>query len=359
MANQTATPLMAPPNGEMSNFVDPPSRATLQIAITATLLGIAMFFYLNRMYVKIRLMRRVAWDDAALLFAMLLTVVYFGACTWAVTKGKMGRRAWNVTLQDLSSPDLLIPLYMSATLPPFLLIFLKTSFFLFYLQIFNALKWVRYACYAGIAFVFSLHTGIGIYWFVAASPYNASWIYSNLGVIPLLSLGLMVDIYILAIPIVAVNSLQMERRKKMGAMVLFVAGGLACVFAVGTIITRVKFEKSKGDALWAQVPYNIFSLCEIFVGIICVCTPSLAFSLKYEKSIYRIGFHKSRAIWGTVFSSQSSTVSEGKTFDDSDSEQLGTVDPTKSTDRKYARYFKMVGTTTNVNTVQTVRGNAV
>lgn len=56
-------PITAPPAGIKSNFVDAPSRERLQTSVTSVFLAIALVFYLNRVYVKTRLMRSRSWDD--------------------------------------------------------------------------------------------------------------------------------------------------------------------------------------------------------------------------------------------------------------------------------------------------------
>lgn len=56
-------PVTTPPAGVKSNFVDPPTRAVLQTSITSVFLAIALLFYMNRVYVKTRLMKTWSWDD--------------------------------------------------------------------------------------------------------------------------------------------------------------------------------------------------------------------------------------------------------------------------------------------------------
>lgn len=57
------TPFVQPPPGVTPNFVNPPTRATLQIWTTSIFLGIATMSYANRIYVKTRLMKTWSWDD--------------------------------------------------------------------------------------------------------------------------------------------------------------------------------------------------------------------------------------------------------------------------------------------------------
>lgn len=56
-------PVVTPPQGIQSNFVNPPTRTALQTWVTSIFLAIAMIFYVNRVYVKTRLMKTWSWDD--------------------------------------------------------------------------------------------------------------------------------------------------------------------------------------------------------------------------------------------------------------------------------------------------------
>ncbi len=60
------TPVLPPPPGVKSNFVDPPSQGPIAIWTTSILIAVALFFYLNRMYIKARLMKSWTWDDCKL-----------------------------------------------------------------------------------------------------------------------------------------------------------------------------------------------------------------------------------------------------------------------------------------------------
>lgn len=63
------TGVAPPPNGTTSNFVDPQTRAALQMWTTSVCGFVALVFYLNRVYVKMRLMKNWAWDERMSTFA--------------------------------------------------------------------------------------------------------------------------------------------------------------------------------------------------------------------------------------------------------------------------------------------------
>lgn len=66
-----STPTIPPPNGTIPNFVDPYTEAPTQIIVTSVILGLVIVFFCNRAYVKLWLMKKLSWDDATILVAMV------------------------------------------------------------------------------------------------------------------------------------------------------------------------------------------------------------------------------------------------------------------------------------------------
>jgi hypothetical protein len=56
-------PLLPPPAGVQSNYVNPPSRAPLIVWSNAVGLSMMLLCVIMRLYVRSRLMRSVWWDD--------------------------------------------------------------------------------------------------------------------------------------------------------------------------------------------------------------------------------------------------------------------------------------------------------
>lgn len=63
------TPLLAPPAGVTSNFVNPPSLGPNFIIVGAILLPFVALFVGIRMITKLRILRQLTWDDASCLTA--------------------------------------------------------------------------------------------------------------------------------------------------------------------------------------------------------------------------------------------------------------------------------------------------
>lgn len=56
-------PLLQPPAGVVSNFVNPENENRHLLAVTSLLLAILAIVFANRAYCKIAIVRRFTWDD--------------------------------------------------------------------------------------------------------------------------------------------------------------------------------------------------------------------------------------------------------------------------------------------------------
>ena len=56
-------PGMEPPNGTLSNFIDPPNRADVYIIVAAIFLGLATISVVLKLYVRLFVQRSPWWDD--------------------------------------------------------------------------------------------------------------------------------------------------------------------------------------------------------------------------------------------------------------------------------------------------------
>jgi hypothetical protein len=118
-------------------------------------------------------------------------------------------------------------LYIEFVLPPIALVCLKATFFIFYLYLFGTLIWARIICGIMLGAIATAHTVIAIYSFAVASPYRSDWwAKAEKVMLPVSVISLMVDVVILAIPILAISKLNLTTRKKIGAGAVFLTGVL-------------------------------------------------------------------------------------------------------------------------------------
>lgn len=106
------------------------------------------------------------------------------------------------------------------------------TFFLLYTQLFRPMRWLRYSSYAGATFTALFYTAIVIWNLAITSPTpGESWQNAALkghktlrDAVWIASVGLVLDVYILLLPITGVSQLQMPRRQKLGVMMVFSTG---------------------------------------------------------------------------------------------------------------------------------------
>ncbi|KAF4636515.1 hypothetical protein G7Y89_g1582 [Cudoniella acicularis] len=335
LSNTSAIPA---PEGVTSNFANPESNASIQIKVTSVMLGVMLLFVINRLYVKLILTKKVTWDDGA-------------------QRGRLGVHLWNISFFQASSLDLLIPIWLTAVLTPITFLFLKTSFFILYLQIFSQLRWLKIYSWIGLVLTAVTYTVLTICVWVFSTPGKGeSWLAQQTSdnekkalamSVPQSAIGFVLDLYILVIPVVAVSGLHMSTKRKIGIILVFASGLMACVCSVFSIYYRHQLDHT-ADVTYAIIPVNIATLCEMFVGIICACMPAAAFAARQENSTYqkliRSTLYSFTSIKSTIWGSRSKSKFSNSSGSDTRirrTENYPEPDLLKSTDRKYLHYFNL------------------
>ncbi len=110
----------------------------------------------------------------------------------------------------------------------------KFTFFLFYLQLFRPLRWFRISVYVGAALTTISYAGFSLAAFILATPrrgetWEQSFTSSRSGsqtrfAVPVACVGLLIDIYILILPSLAISTLNLKTARKVGLLVVFGVG---------------------------------------------------------------------------------------------------------------------------------------
>ena len=118
--------------------------------------------------------------------------------------------------------------------PPVVYVFLKNTFFIMYLYIFGPLRWLRICAYTGAAITTTFYISISVTSFVFVTPrHEETWDEHLLSqeetraiILPVLtsSFGVVIDLTILILPIIAVMQLQLSTRRKIGLVCVFMTG---------------------------------------------------------------------------------------------------------------------------------------
>ena len=223
----------APPN-VVSNLINPHSDGTQVVILGSIMMAIMLFFAGLRYYSKIYIAKSLTADDWTTLIAILGTITYYISSIYSVTAGKIGIHMWNISLAAMFSKKNLVALFLVNFLSSVVWLFVKLSFFLLYLKLFYPNQWLRWAIFAGIFVNCAFYMAIiivtlcytapspGESWQAAfLSPKNAKTQYLP---VPISSMSLALDIYILIIPAVGVWNLQLSTKKKLGVLSIFMTG---------------------------------------------------------------------------------------------------------------------------------------
>ena len=126
------------------------------------------------------------------------------------------------------------PSYLIEVLMPPTMLFLKLAFFVMYLHIFGPLRWLKICGIVGAIFTTMFYGITAVFMFYFATPMRGETWYQHLGtqyrhltlVIALVqaAVGLVIDVAILLLPIIAVMQLQLPRKQKFGVIITFMTG---------------------------------------------------------------------------------------------------------------------------------------
>ncbi|MCJ1382008.1 hypothetical protein MMC17_005120 [Xylographa soralifera] len=286
-------PALAPPPGIESNFVNPQNQSLSFLLVTSTLFGVMTIFFINRIYTKVLIIRKYTWDDLTIIIAFTSSIAYFVVSIWGVQKGKLGVHEWDINIPDVLSLNLLIPEYLASILTEIALLFTKATFFFMYLSIFGPLQWMRISAWLGLLVNTGFYLAVLVANMIFSTPRpGQSWQQAAISEQGTLALsipqavgGLIIDMFILALPIIAVSKLQLPPRRKLGVILIFMSGALA----VAASILKIYYSYlliNTADLTWASLPINIVTFTEISVGISCACMPSAAHTCRHHASSF-------------------------------------------------------------------------
>ena len=223
-------PAAMPPDGIIPQYDTKPSYGYQLVASTSVLLAIMILFLINRIYVKLFIVRDWSWDDITCGISALLTTAYYVVAVYEVRYCYLGVHFWNLKLGEFMQDKVLITDYLMEVLSSPTLGIIKLTFFLLFLQIFSPTRSMRWACYIGFICTFLVYSGFTVAWFVIGTPSpGVTWQAQFMGPTqkgnaldyPMPVMGLIFDIYILILPLVGVSRLQLSFRRKMGVVLIF------------------------------------------------------------------------------------------------------------------------------------------
>ncbi|QKX53654.1 uncharacterized protein TRUGW13939_00733 [Talaromyces rugulosus] len=298
----TKVPSVTPPTGVKPNFDNPPSKAFIYYIVASISTALMTFFVILRLYVRSRITRALWWDDLTAVLALLSQAAYTGLVIQEGTLG-LGTHAWDLTLaKALEFYKYAEP---SAILTAPAIYFTKLTLLLLYLRLFSLNQGVNIGIWAGIVFCSIYYTIVFFLFIFVKDNHKLTLLTYSVAVI-----GVVSDVYIICLPLVAVTQLHLDTARKWRVATVFLTGLLGVVMSFLGCIYRFQFDIK--DNTYSLLSIYIVNTVEVDIGIICTCLPVMAalFRNNMKKSWWLTSMRSLRTF--LVRSTPSSTASSNK-----------------------------------------------
>ncbi|KAI0003883.1 hypothetical protein F4779DRAFT_630576 [Xylariaceae sp. FL0662B] len=272
-------PAGEPPNGKVSNLIDPDTLAPATISICTILTVWAVLFAIVKLYLN---WRKLSVADYFTAIAAVLTITYTGL----IMSDKYNRHQWDISACWLDARYLRI-IYAHTTIVGAVLFFPKCAIFLMYRQVFEVNELMRAAIWTGLVFNFAIyfpsiplsaiyeapkpgHTWDELLMSLASSQ-DHTLIYWG---IVQGSCSVALDLYIFLLPLPSLSRLQLPIRKKLQLIALF-ATTFGVVASVIALVFRVELLHNE-DSTWQQARLAICVVVENSMAIVVGSMPAFA-----------------------------------------------------------------------------------
>ncbi|MCJ1312836.1 hypothetical protein MMC25_006512 [Agyrium rufum] len=301
-------PALSPPLGYTSNLVNPYSDGRDLTIVGSLLVAITLICVCLRFYTKLCITHKSA-DDVTCFLALLGTLAFFGSCVFSVHE-EIGVHEWNVSVLQLTSKNFLVSTYLISIIVQPTLICVKLTFFFLYLHIFRVNQALRVCIIGGAVITTLFYTGFFIAQMVFLTPSpNETWLVhfsrpftsgTDETEIPLGAFGVVIDFYILLLPVAAIIPLQLPRVRKIGVLIIFLTGSLACVASILSLHYRIVLLRYP-DSTWNILPTILCALVEMCIGLIVSSIPHLVSLYRHHrKDLIRLSSISLQVIRGQI-----------------------------------------------------------
>ncbi|KAI1499892.1 hypothetical protein F5X99DRAFT_262235 [Biscogniauxia marginata] len=244
------TPALQPPPGMISNFVDPPSRASLGRIVIGVTLPLMILFLALRVYTRLSIFRTLSADD--------VVGHPLGPHQWDVPRSQINARLAKLTLSATC-------LYALGSL------LVKSALLVLYLRIFHQVERARAMIWTGIVVIAVFYTITIVINIVncvpieqhVANPDGGEWEerkHRDQCLLPVYYLSaaqgifsVVSDFYVLAIPMSLIVGIRIPKARKVIINLVFLTGLLACILSIISTVFRFK-QLDSNDFTWDAIP---------------------------------------------------------------------------------------------------------
>ncbi|KAL6415684.1 putative PTH11-typeG-protein-coupled receptor [Ilyonectria robusta] len=275
--NCTVKNALTTKNATMEYCGEPIRQRSVQYdTFSVVVVIISGLFIVQRFAFKIYAKLELRLDDWFALLASIISIPLTAIAICGVSANGLGRDIWTLTfdqLYDFGKYFLILEILYFTEIT-----ILKLAMLFLYLRIFPAASiqrtlWGTIIINSLFGIIFVVITT-----FVQCQPISYFW--------KIIAL----DLWMLAIPLVQIRSLNLSWQRKIGAGAMFFVGSLygfhlhfakemliefsVTVVSILRLGSLVKFGAHSRNPTWEYVEVTIWSQVEINVGIICTCMPS-------------------------------------------------------------------------------------
>ncbi|KAF0325060.1 CFEM domain-containing protein [Colletotrichum asianum] len=280
-------------------------------------------------------------DDTVIMIAFGMVIAYYIHLFFFVRAG-LGRDIW--TLHDYDITYFLKLLYVLEFFYYIGLASIKASILFLFLKIFpdnrfRKILWLMQGLnlLVGLSFIilcFCECQPINFFWNGWDGEHEGTCLDLNRVGLSHVALNITLDIVMLILPITQLYKLQMDRKKKLGVMAMFLVGIFLTIVSILRIKTLTAFATSLNTTA-DSVAVILWAYVELGVGVVVACLPNVRQLLKTLPSKV---VQLSNAVASAMGSSMSSsrTVSVSQVYHDKPNKSFGDTTTTMATDTTIA-----------------------
>ncbi|ORY01680.1 hypothetical protein BCR34DRAFT_91515 [Clohesyomyces aquaticus] len=225
-------------------------------------------------------------DDTNMAVILLINIVLF-AVTFKMSFTGLGQDMWKVPFDQITTT--LLYFWISEVAYFAVIGLVRISFLLFYLKIFPKRN-LRNAIWGFTSLIFLSMITFSLAAVFVCSPVNYAWlkwdglhkgkcVNNNALAFSHAAWGILTDFVTLALPITQIWNLHLATKKKIGVLLMFSVGSFVTVVSIVRLRALVHFAKTS-NITWDYLEASLWSVIEVYVGIVCACMPSLRLGLQ-------------------------------------------------------------------------------
>ncbi|EKJ70458.1 hypothetical protein FPSE_09452 [Fusarium pseudograminearum CS3096] len=272
-----------PPEGYVVNFKHPQRRHETEAYVASSVgMGLAFFFVLQYLYVKVWILRKLELETACLIIGWIFSIGVQVVALQGFFLGITGVHTWEIPLAKFNTGNQLsfvIPiLYAVCTA------FSKMALALFYRKL-SPERWWRWSVCGVLFLVAGYNLAIMLVILFGCAPFAKSWDHTMLEgtcvnrpavYICTAGLGILSDLILLIMPLPMVLRSRIPRRQKAGLVVLFAIGSATLVTSVIRLVLLVPIFGAldvswiiSGAIVWVFIEANLLIICASLTTLRC------------------------------------------------------------------------------------------